>query len=638
MTVWIGQATGDERGKIKGGKAGDQKGNEVKISKYLHNSSYAKWSHVFRAKSETTAKKLAYAMVAACYNNKIGYDQKQRSTFYDQAKKVGWDPAKVKTACETTCAQVVGVCLEYAGIKTKRSLWTGSLLPLLKKKSNLVCYTSSDYTTKSTLLKPGDILITKNRHTAMVVAVGDQPSSAANYYKKLFGTNSSSSSSASSRTSSKTIKNTSTSSSSSVTAYYASQVDLSKIKHMKAIDIIAADWNKLYKYYGGNYGAKATSIKNYHNITPPTILTHYTQMLDVLIQQLERVTSPSENTSYVHFLNNKNGLLEYITPKGRNTNNIYYKAKTSSLSLQKWMNDLYNDIYLKKMAAQYYVESQKYYIPVLKTSSYLQGLYKDICTGYNSNLSALYTQMKGYVDDHTQTFDTNDQLKIINQQIDNIQTNIYNLNQDLYKDYGEKTSLDNELKKYQKILENLLATKNNFKQNNFSDTYTYWNKKIIQEPNLLNFWLEFSNSNEMNNYTIKNIGRKAYGATNEQVKSIYYREVPQVIYYNTSNINKTKTGYVYLQINNMDTLFTNSSQGLSAKNVIDDLLYQHSYCSQQLNLNIVPIHYLEPNTRILIYNEKTKVNNEYIINKISNPISYNGNMTINATQVAERLY
>ena len=195
MTVWIGQATGDERGKIRGGKAGDQKGNEVKISKYIHNSSYAKWSHVFRAKNKTVAKKIAYAMVAACYNNKIGYDQGQRSTFYDVAKKVGWDPAKVTKACETTCSQVVGVCLEYAGVKTKRRVVTNSLKNILKKNANFYCYTSSKYTKKSTYLEAGDILITSGRHTAMVVAVGEKPSSAASYYKKLFGNNNLSSSS-----------------------------------------------------------------------------------------------------------------------------------------------------------------------------------------------------------------------------------------------------------------------------------------------------------------------------------------------------------------------------------------------------------------------------------------------------------
>jgi len=53
---------------------------------------------------------------------------------------------------------------------------------------------------------------------------------------------------------------------------------------------------------------------------------------------------------------------------------------------------------------------------------------------------------------------------------------------------------------------------------------------------------------------------------------------------------------------------------------------------------MVPIYYLEPNTRILVYNEKTKVNNEYIINKISRQLTYNGTMSTTATKVVDRLY
>ena len=64
----------------------------------------------------------------------------------------------------------------------------------------------------------------------------------------------------------------------------------------------------------------------------------------------------------------------------------------------------------------------------------------------------------------------------------------------------------------------------------------------------------------------------------------------------------------------------------------------HTYCAEELTLTTVPIHYLEPNTRILIYNENASINGEYIVSKISNPISYNGTMTINATKVTERLY
>ena len=142
----------------------------------------------------------------------------------------------------------------------------------------------------------------------------------------------------------------------------------------------------------------------------------------------------------------------------------------------------------------------------------------------------------------------------------------------------------------------------------------------------------------MENYVVQNVGRKAYSSSNDNITSIYYREVPTIIYYDSETINKTKTGYIYLKINNITTMFSESRQGISAKNEIDDLLYKHTYCAEELTLTTVPIHYLEPNTRILIYNENASINGEYIVSKISNPISYNGTMTINATKVTERLY
>lgn len=646
MTVWIGQATHDEHGRLHGGKPGDQTGREVALSRWAYGTgSYNKWTHVFRAKNKTIAKKMAYAIVAACYNKKVGYDTTsgQRSSFYDQAKKVGWDPAKVKKKCETTCSQVVGVCISYAGISTPRKVVTNGLKRLLLKNKNFQCFTSSKYRKQSKYLEAGDILITSGHHTAMVAAVGLKPSSASAYYKKLFSGATTTTQKTTTTTTKKTTKTTTkktttTKKKTGTTAsvHYASQV--TKINHMKAIDTIAADWEKLNKYYGNAYKTQENNIKKYDNIKPNTILTHYTQMLDILSKKIHKVDKVNENNYYLHFLNNKNGLLQYISPKNRNENNVYYTASTSSLNTKDWMNKLYNDIYLKKVAIECYIEAQKKYIPVLKTDKYLNELYKDMEIGGNTELSIIYQQLQNFVETHINTFNNADSLKKINEEIDECQNNINSINQNLYKDHSDRMNIEQLLKKYQTILNNLLKTKLHFKDNNFSDIYTYWNKNIIQEPNLLNFWLEFSIFNETNNYRVKNIGRRAYAEDNEQVTSVYYRNTPQVIYYNNDNIEKNKTGYIYLKINDIDSLFKNSAQGLSAKNIIDDLLYQYTYCPQQLTLSIIPIHYLEPNTRVLLYNEKTKVNNEYIINKISNPINYNGNMTINVTQVSDRLY
>ena len=41
-------------------------------------------------------------------NDKIGYDQNQRDTYWQQLKAVDYEPSKIKAACEEDCS--AGVC------------------------------------------------------------------------------------------------------------------------------------------------------------------------------------------------------------------------------------------------------------------------------------------------------------------------------------------------------------------------------------------------------------------------------------------------------------------------------------------------------------------------------------------------
>ncbi|MEG1774514.1 MAG: hypothetical protein RR320_06650, partial [Oscillospiraceae bacterium] len=81
------------------GKAGDQ-GREVSRQNWYR---HAKGWIALRPKESGAAERIARAMEAACDNQKIGYDQYQRYTLYNQAKKVDFDPGKVTTACDTDC-------------------------------------------------------------------------------------------------------------------------------------------------------------------------------------------------------------------------------------------------------------------------------------------------------------------------------------------------------------------------------------------------------------------------------------------------------------------------------------------------------------------------------------------------------
>jgi hypothetical protein len=88
---------------------------------------------------------------------------------------------------------------------------------------------------------------------------------------------------------------------------------------------------------------------------------------------------------------------------------------------------------------------------------------------------------------------------------------------------------------------------------------------------------------------------------------------------------------------NIEAFFTLSAQGKSAKDKLDELLYQHSYCIESVSITSLPIYYLQPNTRIYIYDEQTGIDGEYVVSKITIPLAYNGTMSITATKAAETI-
>ena len=195
-------------------------------------------------------------------------------------------------------------------------------------------------------------------------------------------------------------------------------------------------------------------------------------------------------------------------------------------------------------------------------------------------------------------------------------------------------------KKYREILENLDKALNPY----FSEHYPYWNKDVLEYPEKLNFWLEFlDEAGELDQFSIPTIGDRPKVVNDNDVRAIYFREIPNLIYQisskNTYNSYDFKTGYTYINLpKNCENLFTISALGKSAKEAIDVLLYNYSYCVETITLNTIPVYYLEPNVRIYVFDENSKINGEYIVNRITVPLAYNGTMSIQANKVTERIY
>lgn len=169
MAVYIGHASIDERGKAKGGSAGDQTLKEV----YKRTWYKKPWHTVFRPKDSTVAEKIAKAMEQACANNNIGYDQYQRTTLFELAKAEKWNISKVDKKCETDCSALVAVCCNAAGLKVSKDMYTGNEKSVLKGTGKFTVYTDSKYVNSSDYLMRGDILL-GDGHTAIVLSDGEK--------------------------------------------------------------------------------------------------------------------------------------------------------------------------------------------------------------------------------------------------------------------------------------------------------------------------------------------------------------------------------------------------------------------------------------------------------------------------------
>jgi hypothetical protein len=185
MTVKIGHARLDENNKARDGKAGDQTSKEVTIQNWYNGS----WTTVFRAKDNKVAEKIAKTTEHICNNSNIGYDQSQRTTLYEYAEKCNWNIQKITEKCECDCSSLVAVCVNAAGIKISKNMYTGNQKAVLSATGKFEILTDSKYLVKSDHLKRGDILLGPG-HTAIVVSDNttyDKIDSAKSFSKALAG-------------------------------------------------------------------------------------------------------------------------------------------------------------------------------------------------------------------------------------------------------------------------------------------------------------------------------------------------------------------------------------------------------------------------------------------------------------------
>ena len=173
-THYIANSGSDENKAYKGGKAGDQTGHEAELKKWYKRP----WTVVLRLMDQFAALTVAQESIAMCLNDKVGYDQNQRSTYWNALKAAGYDPRKITTACEEDCTAGVSANVKAAGhlcgIKALEDLplCTSRNMRSQFVKAGFVALTDSKYLNSPDYLLPGDVLLYESHHAACNITIG----------------------------------------------------------------------------------------------------------------------------------------------------------------------------------------------------------------------------------------------------------------------------------------------------------------------------------------------------------------------------------------------------------------------------------------------------------------------------------
>lgn len=176
----ISNCGSDERGRYSGGTAGDQTGREWYVRSWWNDG----WNVVMRHPNANTRNLIADMARKAAENNLIGYDQSQRTTFWQHLKASNYDPAQITIACEADCSSGVAAIVKGAGYRlgdtrmrnVSVDIYTGNERAALQNAGFTALY-DSKYLTSDKYLLAGDILINEARHTVINLTNGSMAGS-----------------------------------------------------------------------------------------------------------------------------------------------------------------------------------------------------------------------------------------------------------------------------------------------------------------------------------------------------------------------------------------------------------------------------------------------------------------------------
>lgn len=179
MSVLIAEAYSDEKGKARGGRAGDQgapgnKGNpsaggeEVRVKEWYERT--GGWGVCLECTEIALAESAADNASRIANDDSFGYDQDQRKTAYQAILTAGSIEAAADS--ELDCSVLVFIAYKLAGLDIEIG-YTGNLESRFLATGKFIAHREPMYLESGNHAKKGWIYLTAGRHTMIVVSDGE---------------------------------------------------------------------------------------------------------------------------------------------------------------------------------------------------------------------------------------------------------------------------------------------------------------------------------------------------------------------------------------------------------------------------------------------------------------------------------
>lgn len=170
-------------------------------------------------------------------------------------------------------------------------------------------------------------------------------------------------------------------------------------------------------------------------------------------------------------------------------------------------------------------------------------------------------------------------------------------------------------------------------------------ESVLDDPTSINYFLDFIDSTAaISELSIGNIGKRSKVISNNDINCIFASEIPNLVLIEKGQEDTAErvqecqaAGQDFIQVSS--TIYAQLSgggQSYPAYSQVRELLYQYTNYNESISMSAIPVYYLEPNTRITVRDDSSKIYGDYVIKTITLPLDISGTMNIQATKALER--